>query len=215
MPTPIEGIYAITPDCDGVQELCDKVAAAIEGGVRLVQYRNKRSAAGRRTEQALMLSDLTRRAGALLIVNDDPDLAARCGAGGVHLGQDDPTVAEARRRFRRSCIVGVSCYDDLPRAVAAQALGVDYVAFGSFFPSATKPGASPAPLSVLAQARARLPLPIVAIGGIGPGNAEAVFRAGASAVAVISSLFDARDIAAAARELVEIAAEAKRVYPVS
>lgn len=214
MPIPIEGIYAITPDCDGVEELREKVAAAIQGGVRLVQYRNKRSSVDRRTEQALMLSELTRRAGAILVVNDDPALAASCGAEGVHLGRSDPQVADARRCLGRPGIVGVSCYADLSRAEAAQAQGADYVAFGSFFPSVTKPGASPAPLSLLAKARARVPLPIVAIGGIGPHNARAVFHAGAGAVAVISSLFGARDIAAAARELVEIAAEAKRAFPV-
>jgi thiamine-phosphate pyrophosphorylase len=210
----IEGVYAITPDCDSVEELREKVGAAIEGGVRLVQYRNKISSAQRRLEQALMLSDLTGGAGALLIVNDDPELAARCGARGVHLGRDDPQVVQARSRLGPSATIGVSCYADLARAAAAQSQGASYVAFGSFYPSASKPGASPAPLSLLTQARARLTLPIVAIGGIGHDNVRAVLEAGASAVAVINGVFGARDIVAAARELVQIAAQAKQRSPV-
>jgi thiamine-phosphate pyrophosphorylase len=203
----IEGVYAITPECDGVGELEDMVGAALAGGVRLVQYRNKRSGVQRRFEQANMLMRLAREAGATLIVNDDPWLAAQCGAHGVHLGREDAGLAAAREAVGTSAMIGVSCYASLSRAVQMQAAGADYVAFGSFFASRTKPGAVSAPLALLSEAAGVIRLPIVAIGGIGPDNAAAVLQAGASAIAVISSLFGARDIAAAARRLVGIAAE--------
>jgi thiamine-phosphate pyrophosphorylase len=208
MPKRIEGVYAITPDCESVDELREKVRAALAGGVRLLQYRNKTCSAQRRLLQALMLAQLAREAGAELIVNDEPVLAAQCEASGVHLGGNDADIATARQVIGSSAIIGVSCYASLTRALEAQEAGADYVAFGSFFPSSTKPGAVAAPLSLLSEARSRLRLPIVAIGGIGVVNAEAVFRAGANAIAVITSLFGAPDISAAARELTRIAAAA-------
>lgn len=194
----VAGLYAITPGDADTDRLARKLQAALAGGARLVQYRSKSPDAGARRAQAQRLLELCRRAGAPLIVNDDLELALAIGADGVHLGRDDGDVATARARLGADRLLGVSCYDRLDLAVAAVAAGADHVAFGSAFASPTKPEAVRAPATLFAQARARLQVPIVAIGGITPENAHLVIDAGADAVAVITALFDAEDITAAA-----------------
>jgi len=132
-----------------------------------------------------------------LIVNDDPRLAWDIGADGVHLGQDDPPYEEARALLGPEATLGVSCYNSLDRAVSAQRIGADYVAFGRFFPSKTKPRAKQAPLALLREARRQLSIPIVAIGGITPENGSALIEAGADRVAVIEGVFGQPDPEAA------------------
>lgn len=189
------GLYAIT---DGPRsDLQAAVAAALEGGARIVQYRDKSAAQQRRRAEAAMLQQLCARHGVPLLVNDDVDLALECGAAGVHVGADDADVAGARRILGAAAIVGVSCYDSLERARDAAAAGASYVAFGAFFPSSSKPGARRADPRILG-ASAGLGVPRVAIGGITPDNARILVEAGADCVAVISSLFGAADIKAEA-----------------
>jgi thiamine-phosphate pyrophosphorylase len=137
-----------------------------------------------------------------LIVNDDVALAVAVGADGSIVATDVHAVAEARARLGDNAIVGASCYDSIERAEAAVTQGADYVAFGSFYASSVKPGAVRPPLSLLTQARARFDTNVVAIGGITADNARALVDAGAHAVAVISALFAASDVEAAARALV-------------
>ena len=194
----VAGLYAITPEDADTDRLARKVEAALAGGARLIQYRSKSLHAAARRAQAERLLGLCRRAGAPLIVNDDLELALAIGADGVHLGREDGDVAAARARLGADRLLGVSCYDRLDLAMAAVAAGADHVAFGSAFASPTKPEAVRAPTALFAQARTRLPVPIVAIGGITLENAPLVIEAGAHAVAVITALFDAEDIAAAA-----------------
>ncbi len=196
---PIEpGLYAITPDWPDTARLLAVSAEILAGGCRLVQYRNKTAAAGLRLEQALALRALTRREGARLIVNDDPELALRVEADGVHLGRDDGDLAAARDRLGAGMLLGASCYRDLEAARRAQAAGADYVAFGSFFSSPSKPMAVRAETSLLATARRELALPVAAIGGITPENGAALVEAGADWLAAISALYDAEDPRAAA-----------------
>ncbi len=196
----ISGLYAITPDCADTHSLLDRVRRALAGGARVVQYRNKVADAALRRAQAEALRDLTRQFSVPLIVNDDAVLAAGVGADGVHLGGADGGVAEARAQLGEGKIIGVSCYNRASLAFAAAAAGADYVAFGAFYPSSVKPGAAKAEVGMLREARARLPLPVVAIGGITPQNGAALIEAGADALAVISGVFGADDIEAAARE---------------
>ena len=187
---PWRGLYVITrPTPRGSLALREEVAAAIAGGARWVQYRDKGEDAARRVEEAAALAQLTRRRGVPLIVNDDPRLAAEVGADGVHLGRDDSALRPARRLLGPSAIIGISCYDRLDRARAAQAAGADYVAFGRFFPSRSKPQAVPAGVELLRAARRELYLPLVAIGGITPENGRALVRAGANMLAVIHGVF--------------------------
>jgi thiamine-phosphate pyrophosphorylase len=199
---PIRGAYLIADRTHlAGDQLGPAVRAALDGGVRLVQYRDKSDDAERRLAEARTLATLCHDHGALLLVNDDPQLARDAGADGVHLGRDDLSVAEARALLGAQAIIGVSCYNELERAFAAERAGADYVAFGSFHPSPTKPDAVRAPLALLKRARARIQLPIVVIGGITPANAGPLALAGADAAAVISGILDADDITEAARRL--------------
>jgi thiamine-phosphate pyrophosphorylase len=194
----LAGLYALTPDLDDTATLVAKVAAALAGGARAIQYRNKSASPELRREQAQALARLTSARGGLYIVNDDPELARDVDADGVHVGEDDATIIAAREIVGADRLVGVSCYNDLSCAEAAVAAGADYIAFGSFFPSATKPGARRADVSLLARA-ASLGVPRVAIGGITPENASVLVAAGADALAVITSVFDHDDDAEIAR----------------
>ena len=196
----IRGLYAITPDTDNSEQLIEQVSAALDGGARILQYRNKGSDAVRRLWQANILKSLAQSRGALFIVNDDVALAEAIRADGVHLGRDDDAIAAARARLGDGAIIGASCYNSLDLARSAVAAGASYVAFGAVFASGTKPGAVHAPLSLFADA-ASLGVPRVAIGGISPDNAGQVVAAGADAIAVIGSLFDGDGIAERAATL--------------
>lgn len=195
----LRGLYAIA-DTKALppERFRPAVAAALAGGARLVQYRDKSDERERRAEQAATVVALCREADALSIVNDDIELAMASGADGLHVGRDDSDPTTMRQRLGPGRILGVSCYDDLLRAQEAAAMGADYIAFGSVFPSATKPDAVRAPLELFGQARSQLQLPLCAIGGITADNAPEVFAAGADMVAVIRDLFDAGDIRARA-----------------
>ena len=191
----LAGLYAITPDEPSTDVLVRKVGQALRGGASVVQYRNKTAGPELRRAQGRALAALCRAAGAPFIVNDDLALALALDADGVHLGGDDGDLAEARRRLGQGKLLGASCYNRIELAEAAAQAGVDYLAFGSVFSSGTKPGAVRAPLALFAEARRSFALPLVAIGGITLENAPQVFAAGADAVAVISAVFDAGDIA--------------------
>jgi len=176
---------------------------ALAGGARLVQYRNKAANEVLRLEQACALLQLCRTFSAPLIVNDHIDVAIEVGADGVHLGREDVAItgiAEVRRRLGAGKIIGVSCYNHLESAVEAEQQGADYVAFGTFFISATKPGAVVASTDLLRDARQKLSIPIVAIGGITLDNAAELIVQGADAVAVITALFSAPDIQSTAEK---------------
>ncbi len=196
----IKGLYAITPDSTDTPELLRKVRLALQGGARVLQYRNKTADAVLRLQQAQALRQLTREFTATFIVNDDAQLAAQVDADGVHLGGEDGSVAAARALLGETKIIGVSCYNRQPLAVEAVRAGADYVAFGAFFPSSVKPDAVRAEPELLVWARRELVVPLVAIGGITPGNGAALVQAGADALAVISAVFDAADIRSAAQE---------------
>lgn len=199
----LAGLYAVTPDLADTARLARAVEAALAGGARAIQYRNKAADAVLARAQAGAIARIRAAHGGLYIVNDDPALAFAVDADGVHLGEDDGAIAEARRLIGPDRIIGVSCYDRFELAEAAVAAGADYVAFGSFYASAVKPGARRADTSLLERART-LGVPVIAIGGITAQNAHALFAAGADAVAVISAVFDhaeARDIELAARSL--------------
>ena len=197
----LAGLYALTPDRDESDALSAAVAAAIKGGATAIQYRNKSAPHARRHDQAARLRALCAARDAMFIVNDDVELAHAVAADGVHLGRDDSSVGDARAQLGPSAIIGASCYDSLDRAASAVAAGADYIAFGSFHPSATKPDAVRAQPHLLTVARSRWPIPVVAIGGITAANARPLIAAGADTLAVLGGLFDAADVETAAREL--------------
>lgn len=196
----LRGLYAITDSTlTPGPILVTAVEAAIRGGARLVQYRDKSVDTERRRREASALAALCRGHGVSFIVNDDVELALDCGADGVHLGREDVALAAARVRLGPRALIGVSCYDSLEAAVAAAHGGADYVAFGSFYASGSKPGAVRAPLELLTQAGRALSIPVCAIGGITPENGAALVAAGADMLAVIRGLFAAADVTKAAQ----------------
>lgn len=206
----LRGLYAIADTVYlGEAQLAPAVEAALRGGARVVQYRDKAHPPAARRVHAERLHALCARYGAGFIVNDDVALARAVAADGVHLGREDADIEAARDALGADAVVGVSCYNELARAEQAVARGAGYVAFGSFFPSRTKPGAVRAEPALLQAARARLPVPLVAIGGITPENGAALIAAGADMLAVISGLWEQPDIEAAARRYASLFGKAE------
>lgn len=197
----MRGLYVIT-DTERQQgaALVFAVAAAIRGGARIVQYRDKSTDSARRLAEATALCRLCAEHQILFLINDDVSLAEAVGAGGVHLGRDDHAIAAARARLGADAVIGASCYDSLALAREAVTAGADYVAFGAVFPSQIKPDAPRVPLDVFRQAKDALGVPLCAIGGLSPDNAPDVLSAGADMLAVISAVFGASDPQAAAEQ---------------
>ena len=204
MESRISGLYAVTPDLADTGVLLEKVDDALRGGARIVQYRSKSSDVVLQRSQAVAIAGLCRKRSALFIVNDSVELAREAGADGVHLGREDGQVARAKATLGAGKLVGVSCYNEIGLARAAVAEGADYVAFGSFFSSLTKPAAIRADVQLLRAAATEIALPIVAIGGIDVDNAAGLIDAGADAVAVIGALFDSPHVENQARRFVEL-----------
>lgn len=198
----LRGLYAITWQQSQGATLLNQVEQALQGGAQLVQYRNKsdgdfRSLTTKFTEATALLH-LCHNYQVPLIINDNIELAYAIGADGIHLGQNDASPLLARQKLGPQAIIGVSCYNDLHLALEAQVAGANYLAFGSFFPSPTKPQAKIADLAVLQQAKALFNLPIVAIGGITAANGGVLIKAGADMLAVVSGIFAAQDVKMAA-----------------
>lgn len=188
------GLYAIT-DCKNLntEKLLEKTGKILNAGVVALQYRDKWSENTVREHRATELQKLCRQYDVPFIVNDDLHLAHTLGADGVHLGRDDAVYDEARTVLGSKAIIGLSCYDSLDRAINAEKLGADYIAFGAFFPTQTKSNTTKATTTLLKKARTRLAIPVVAIGGITPDNAGLLVSNGANMLAVISSLYTAAE----------------------
>jgi thiamine-phosphate pyrophosphorylase len=201
----LHGLYLVA-DTGWLAEgrLVGSVALALDGGGALVQYRNKAPLNAARRSELAELAELCRARRVPLIVNDDLALALEIAADGLHLGRDDVTIAAARRALGGHMIIGASCYNRLDLAQAAVSAGADYVAFGSFYPSQTKPGAVRADTELLRRARAMLDIPLAAIGGITAANGTGLLAAGADMLAVASGVFAAADPAAAARDYLRL-----------
>ncbi len=210
MPRPeLRGLYAVTPDCaDGARLLAD-VEAALAGGCRLVQYRDKLSAMPEQICRARALRELTRRFDATLLINDDLALGALVDADGLHLGKDDGNLVAARAILGPDKILGASCYADFAAGQAAAQAGVDYIAFGAAYPSPTKPQAANATVDLFFRAKTEIAVPVCAIGGITLANAPPLIAAGVDLIAVITDLFSAPDIAARAAAYQKLLEEAQ------
>jgi thiamine-phosphate pyrophosphorylase len=196
----IKGLYAVTPDILSTELLCEHVKLALQGGASLVQYRNKAADVSLRLRQATALLALCRSFNVPLIINDHLDLCAQIDADGLHIGATDCNLSAARRLLGKEKFLGASCYNHLYLAIQAEQAGASYAAFGACFSSDTKPNAVNAPLSIFAEAKQKIRIPLVAIGGITLENAPQVIQAGASAVAVVGALFGADDIEVASRQ---------------
>lgn len=186
----IRGVYAITPDEANTDIMLAKVEAALQGGIHVLQYRNKLANHKLQTQQARLLLPMCRQYNVPLIINDSIKLCMTLDADGVHLGADDGNLAEARQRLGANKILGASCYNRLDLALAAAQAGADYAAFGACFASGTKPNAPVAALSLFNDAKRSVNIPLVAIGGITLQNAALAMTAGADAIAVVGALFN-------------------------
>ncbi|MCA2999335.1 MAG: thiamine phosphate synthase [Rhodocyclaceae bacterium] len=204
----LSGVYAITPDELDSALMLSLSAAMLEAGVRTIQYRRKLTPVASQLIEARQLQELATAFGASLIINDDLALALAVGAAGVHWGRDDVgsssveslahEIDTARARAEAAghaapLIVGISCYNDFARARWATEAGADYIAFGSMFASSTKPFAAAAPVDLIASAKQKLEIPVVAIGGITRDNVTVLIEAGVDAVAIITDLYSAAD----------------------
>ena len=197
----LTGLYLITDhDRHDDKRLSNDVEQALSAGARVLQYRDKSDDADKRLRQAEILRKITRQYDCLLLINDDIELAKQVDADGVHLGKDDGDIKLARLQLGADAVIGSSCYNQFERAMQASQQGADYVAFGRFFTSATKPGAVQAQPELLQRARQKLGLPVVAIGGITHDNALQLIEAGADMLAVINGVFAQKDIRKAAQQ---------------
>ncbi len=191
----LSGLYAITDQALGQgDKLYSQVEAAILGGARIIQYRDKSNDHTKRLAEAAQLLSLCQTHNIPLIINDDLALACQINADGVHLGRHDISLQQARNKLGASAIIGISCYNNLQHALEAESAGADYVAFGRFFNSATKPNAVKAEIELLQQAKKALHIPMVAIGGITPENGIQLVQAGADMLAVIQGIFAQKNI---------------------
>ncbi|MCV4274021.1 thiamine phosphate synthase [Pseudomonas capsici] len=188
----LRGLYAITDSTLLAGKFLPYVQAALEGGVTLLQYRDKTGDESRRLREASELLKLCEQYKTRLIINDDAELAARLGVG-VHLGQTDGSLPDARALLGHKAIVGATCHGRLELAEKAKADGATYVAFGRFFNSQTKPDAPAVPFDLLDQVRAKVSLPIAVIGGITVENAPQLVAHGADLLAVVHGLFGAEN----------------------
>lgn len=201
---PPGGLYAITPPCypDG-QRLVRDCTSALQGGARLLQFRDKSGDPAWRLQTGKRLLDICLEHEVPLIINDDVELARELGAAGVHLGLDDATIHDATTALPKGSIIGATCHDRLDLAGTAARQGATYLAFGSMFPSATKPGAVSCPPRTLTQAK-RYGLPLVAIGGITLENGASLIAAGADYLAVIDALFASGDVRGTAEKFASL-----------
>jgi len=199
------GVYAITDEQLLPENLFrQKIRQALEGGVQIIQYRDKSTDATKRLQQATLLRHLCQQYRALLIINDDIELCLSVHADGVHLGHEDDAISYARTQLGHHAIIGASCYNQFSLAQQAAQAGASYVAFGAVFPSPTKPRAVTAELGLIKKAGKYLNIPVCAIGGITPDNASKPIDAGADMIAVISSLFAQTDIQQTANKMARL-----------
>ena len=204
-PLPKYGLYAITDSTlTPEHSLVEQVTEAIRGGAAVIQYRDKNATHAEKRQRAIALQNICHQHNIPFIVNDDIALAKELNADGVHLGADDSSIVEARRRLGKNAIIGASCYNDFQLALEAQQHGASYIAFGRFFPSDTKPSAVQADVTLIQRAKEILTIPVVAIGGITPENGHVLVDAGADFLAVVAGIFAANDPHHAARQYAEI-----------
>lgn len=198
----LTGLYAITDEhLITESRFSQTIEFALQGGAKIIQYRDKSKDQKKRYQQATALRMLCEQYQAVCIINDDIELAKAVNAHGVHLGQNDIPLTKARRTLGENAIIGISCYNDLTLAREAEKKSANYVAFGAIFSSPTKPGAIIAGLDIISQARQQLSIPICTIGGITNNNIQQVIQHGADMAAVISSIFTADDVIKTTKEL--------------
>ena len=200
----LKGLYAITDPKLMSDDIILKAEQAIRGGINILQYRNKTASIEQQEQEAHTLAQLCKKHNVIFIINDNVELAIKVNADGVHLGQTDTDFKQAREILGNNKIIGVTCNNKIEFAQTAQQQGADYVAFGRFFNSSTKPSAPQAEISLLEKARKHISIPIVAIGGITHKNASLLLEKNIDMLAVIEGVFGQADITKATQQFVDI-----------
>ncbi len=191
----LKGLYAITDEnLITEKNFSQSIEFALQGGSKIIQYRDKSKNQQKRFLQASVVSTLCKKYQAISIINDDIELAKSVGADGVHLGEKDISIYKARQFLGEKSIIGMSCYNKLDMAIKAEKNNADYVAFGAMFPSPTKPDANTAKLELITAAKKQLSIPVCTIGGINSTNIKQLIQYGTDMAAVISYLFFNSDI---------------------
>tara|TARA_B100000683_G_scaffold188182_1_gene181470 strand:- start:146 stop:820 length:675 start_codon:yes stop_codon:yes gene_type:complete len=189
----LNGTYGITPDNLPSEALIEKIRSSLMGGVKILQYRNKGNNWAKKIEEISEIKKICQKYNVPFIINDNLNIALEVDADGLHVGKDDVSIKKARESLGNNKMLGVSCYGDLQRATKAEKLGADYIAFGSFFKSKTKPKAPLIEKNILEKARYICQCPIVAIGGITPENGSELLKNGADMLAVADAIFSSKD----------------------
>ena len=200
----LKGLYAITDPKLMNTDLISKTEQAILGGINILQYRNKTAPLDQQEQEAQKIAILCKKNNVLFLINDNVELALKVNADGVHIGQSDTELQQARKVLGENKVIGVTCHNKIELAQIAQQQGANYVAFGRFFNSETKPSAPPAELSLISEAKKSISIPIVAIGGITQETAPLLLKGGADMLAIIHAIFGQDDISNATRQFVEI-----------
>ncbi len=186
----LSGLYAITNEKLMPEAFfLDMAEAALAGGVRVLQYRDKSANRKKRQHQTSELKKLCAQYSATFIINDDIDLAMQVDADGVHIGKNDLSFFNVRKKLGTNKIIGVSCYNQIPLAQNAINAGADYIAFGRFFDSSIKPEAPIANINLISEIKKTSSIPLCCIGGITSENYSPLINAGADMLAVISDIF--------------------------
>ena len=207
-------LYAVTDrSWTGRQTLYDQIQAALEGGVTMVQLREKRLSTQALVEEAVEIKELCHRYHVPLIINDNVEAAVASGADGVHVGITDTPVAEIRKRAGGSFIIGATA-KTVAQAIAAEQAGADYLGVGAVFPSPTKQNAIRITLEQLKQICSAVSIPAVAIGGIGRENVAALAGGGMAGIGAVSAIFAEKNIQNAAAELKEVVRKVVSPWPI-
>ncbi|HEY9050450.1 MAG TPA: thiamine phosphate synthase [Gammaproteobacteria bacterium] len=201
----LRGFYAITDEKLIAENIfTETVEQALLGGARIIQYRDKSSDTKKRLSQASALKIICDQHNAVLIINDDIELALEVDADGVHIGIHDMPLTQARKKIGHKKIIGVSCYNKFELAEQAVTEGADYIAFGSFFSSQIKPHAAQATPDLLIKAKQQFDIPVCSIGGITSDNANLLIESGADMVAIISDIYSSDNVLAASQRISQL-----------
>jgi thiamine-phosphate pyrophosphorylase len=196
-------LLLVTDHCDDVAAFCSTIESAVRSGVSMVQLREKTADSRNFYQLALQVQQITRQYKLPLIINDRLDIALAVDADGVHVGQEDLPVAVVRRLLGPDKIIGATAAT-VAAALHAEAEGADYIGSGAMFPTLTKPGKPVLPMSVLAQIKQAVQVPVVAIGGITADNLLALKNTGVDGIAVVSAIMNSTDPAAATQEILSL-----------
>ncbi len=185
------------------EELLKRILGTLDGGAQIIELREKNIPHNKLVKFAKRVKRITEKYNVPLIINDEPLVALEAGADGVHLGEHDPLITDARKMLGKGAIIGVSAYNSVQRALKSEKDGADYVAMSSPFPSISKPLKKLTPPEIIREVKRRLKIPLFVIGGITPENAREIMSLGVDGIAVMSGIFNNENTEEITRKYIE------------